>query len=302
MTQSSSVFPAGIWTALVTPFSEDGSIDKRAFEALANRQIEAGVHALVVCGTTGEVATLTDEEKCELVRICVKVSAGKVPVIAGAGDNSTQRAVATHRLMKEAGADAALHVTPYYNKPSQEGLYQHFKAIAESSELPIVLYNNPSRTAVDMLPSTTLRLAKEFKNIVAIKETSFDAARVQTMLKDLRAIRPDFLTFSGEDSLVFSYLLMGGHGCICTSSNFLPAPFVSHFEAFSNNQISLAREHFERISAVAPLMFMTTNPLPVKTALSFLGLVNTRFRLPLCSMDEKQTRHLKAELTAGGFL
>jgi 4-hydroxy-tetrahydrodipicolinate synthase len=292
----------GMWTALVTPFAQDGSVDFLSFRKLVQRQLDAGVQALVPCGTTGEATTLLDSEKTELVRICVEMSAGSIPVVAGAGDNDTRKAIATHLLMKEAGADATLHVTPYYNKPTQEGLYRHFRAIAESSELPVVLYNNPSRTAVDMLPSTTLRLAQDVPNIVAIKETSFDCARVQKMIDQFSGGRPDFLVFAGEDALVYSFLTMGGHGGILTSANFAPDVFCDLFKSMSAKDLKAARQHFGRIATLAPLMFVTTNPIPVKTALSFLGLIESNFRLPLCPMDEAQAKQLKADLTTQGWL
>lgn len=289
----------GIWTALVTPFNDDGSIDFDTFKMLVQRQLDAGVHALVACGTTGEATTLLDAEKVQLVRICVELSAGRVPVIAGAGDNDTKKAIATHLLMKEAGADATLHVTPYYNKPTQEGLYRHFRAIAESSDLPVILYNNPTRTAVDMLPSTTLRLATDVPSIVGIKETSFDCARMQKMIDDLAARRPDFLVFAGEDSLVHSVLAMGGSGGILTSANYAPGVFCDLFNAKDKDE---ARRHFSRIATLAPLMFVTTNPIPIKTAMSLLGLMKPNFRLPLCGMDEMQTKDFKAQMTVQGWL
>jgi 4-hydroxy-tetrahydrodipicolinate synthase len=294
--------PPGIWTALVTPFRKDGSVAFDVFAELVQRQLDAGVQALVPCATTGEGVTLDDSEKTELVRICVELSAGKVPVVAGAGDNDTRKAIATTRLMQKAGAQATLHVSPYYNKPTQEGQYGHFRAIAESCDLPVMLYNNPTRTAVDLLPSTTLRLAEDVPNIVGIKDTSYDCARMHKMIDDLREIRPDFIVMAGEDALIFSILTMGGHGAILTSANFAPTIFCDLFKAMRTQNLSDARKHFSKIANLAPLMFMTTNPIPVKTALSFLGLMEANFRLPLCAMDETEIKRLKAGLTVNGWL
>lgn len=294
--------PKGIWTALVTPFLPNGEVDFAGFRKLVQRQIDAGILALVPCGTTGEAATLSNQEKIELVKICVEMSNGQVPVIAGAGHNDTRQAVAAHQEMANAGATAALHVTPYYNKPTQEGLYRHFRAIAESSELPIVLYNVPSRTAVDMLPATTLRLARDFPNIVAIKETSTETSRLQDMMAELKKARPEFLVLSGEDGFMLPFLTLGGDGLISVGSNFDPKLFCGVFESFNSLDLPKAQSQFSRVSQLTPLMFMTTNPLPVKTALSFLGLLKSEFRLPLCPMDSADAEKLKANLTAQGWL
>lgn len=302
MTNSMKSLPPGVWTALVTPFGDDGGVEYETFRKLVQRQIDAGVNALVPCATTGEGVTLLDYERVELVRICKEVSAGRVPVVAGAGDNDTRKAIALTKLMQDAGADATLHVSPYYNKPTQEGQYRHFRAIAESCELPVILYNNPSRTAVDLAPATTLRLAKDLPNVLGIKETSFDCARVHNMIQDLRDVRPEFLVMAGEDALVFSMLTMGGHGGILTSANFAPTLFCDLYKATQKNDLAQARAHFGKIATLAPLMFGTTNPIPVKTAMAFSGLLKAHFRLPICPMNDVDAKSFKAELTAQGWL
>lgn len=294
--------PRGIWTALVTPFCEDGSVDFEAFRNLVQRQINAGIHALVPCGSTGEAATLSDFEKIELVKICIELSRNKIPVIAGAGNNDTSKAIALHKQMKNSGATAALHVTPYYNRPTQEGLYRHFCAIAESSDLPMVLYNVPSRTGVDLASSTTLRLAKDLPQVVAIKETSTDTARIQNLISELKSFRPDFLVLSGEDAFLLPLLALGGHGLISVGSNLAPDTFCSVFEHVHLNQLEKAQSHFAKIAQLTPLMFMSSNPIPVKTALSFLDLIKNCYRLPLCPMDSDQTEQLRVDLIKQGWL
>ena len=300
-TKLTATLPCGIWTSLVTPFHEDSSVDFQTFGALALSQLSAGVNALVVGASVGEGSTLHESEKVELVKMCV-AKAGATPVIGSAGHNDTRHAVVLHALMKQAGAAAALHVTPYYNKPTQEGLYRHFKAIAESSDLPVVLYNVPSRTGVDLLPATTLRLAKDFKNIVAIKESSMDCGRLQNMISDLALARPDFLVLGGEDSLLLPLLAMGGHGIISTGSNFAPEVFCATFNAMTNGDLKEAKKHFAKIAKLNSLMFMTTNPIPVKTALSFRGLLHNFYRLPLCPLSESDSLWLKAALAEQGWL
>jgi 4-hydroxy-tetrahydrodipicolinate synthase len=299
---ASQSLPCGVWTALVTPFLADESVDFEAFDRLVGLQIEGGIQALVPCGTTGESATLSDEEKVSLAQRCVSVAEGRIPVIAGAGQNDTRKAVSLHQKMKTAGVAATLQVTPYYNKPTQEGLYRHFRAIAESSDLPVVLYNVPSRTGVDLKPETVLRLAEDCPTIAALKDTTTDTVRVQELICDLRRVRPDFRVLSGEDGFLLPLLAMGGHGLISVGSNWAPSLFADVYNNFRNGHLEQAAAHFEKVAALTPLMFMSANPLPVKTALSFRSLLQNHYRLPLCPMQDAENEQLKSALTAQGWL
>jgi 4-hydroxy-tetrahydrodipicolinate synthase len=288
---------SGAIVAIVTPF-KDGRIDEKAFRELINFQIGAGVSGIVPCGTTGESATLTHQEHERVIDICVQEVGGRVPVIAGTGSNSTAEAVRLTRHAKEAGADAALLITPYYNKPTQKGLYEHYAAVAAACDIPQVLYNVPGRTGVNMAVDTIVRLSK-IDVIVGIKEASGDLVKCSTVARDTR---DDFCLLSGEDALNLPILCVGGSGAISVTANILPAKVSGLMNAWSGGDAAAARKiHFELLE-INEAMFIETNPIPVKTALALMGRVKEEFKLPLCPMTEANRERLARTLTAYGLL
>ncbi|MFH0800276.1 MAG: 4-hydroxy-tetrahydrodipicolinate synthase [Pseudomonadota bacterium] len=271
----------GSMVALVTPF-KDGRLDEDAFREFIAWQIASGADVLVPCGTTGEAATLEPDERDRIIRITVEEAAGRAPVLAGAGSNSTSAAIRLARTAKAAGADGTLQVTPYYNKPTQEGLYRHFKAIAEVVDLPMVLYNVPGRTSVNMLPETTLRLAA-IDIVVGIKEACGNLEQIKGIIKDA----PDeFSVFSGDDAMNLDIYAAGGRGCISVTSNVAPDRVAAVWDAFSEGHTSTARRLHLRLEALNRAMFLETNPIPAKTALAAMGRCCEEFRLPLTPMSE----------------
>ena len=287
----------GALTALVTPF-KDGSIDEEALRGHIERQIEGGIDGLVPCGTTGESATLTHEEHRRVIEIAVETAKGRVPVIAGTGSNSTAESVMLTGFAKEAGADAALIITPSYNKPSQEGLFQHYRTVAESVDLPILLYNVPSRTAVNMSPETTARLSK-IGSIIGIKEATGNLEQVS---ETLRLAREGFILLSGDDSATLPILSVGGHGVISATANLVPGDMAGMCSAFEEGRIKEARELHERLLPLCMAMFIETNPVPVKTALSMMGLIGEELRLPLVAMAAENKEILKRALKDYGLI
>lgn len=302
MARATKPLLTGVFTALVTPFQSDGAIDFDAFDQLIHDQIENGVNGLVVCGSTGESHALSIDEHIELVSRCVSSAAGRVQIIAGAGSNNTRAACALQRAMNELGISATLQVMPWYNKPSQEGLYRHFRQIAESSDLPLLLYNVPYRTGVDILPDTIMRLARDCPTIVGIKESNVELLRLQSILAALSHERPDFCLLSGEDACVLPLLAMGGHGVISVSSNFAPREMVALVRAFHDLDFGTARAVANRFASLISLMFFRTNPLPIKTALHLKGKIHNCFRLPLCPLSDDDTMVLQKGLRDGGWL
>jgi 4-hydroxy-tetrahydrodipicolinate synthase len=292
----------GVMTALVTPFHDDGSLDLDAYRALIHAQLHAGIHALVPCGTTGEASTLSLEEHLLVVTTCKETVNGRVPVIAGAGSNDTSKAIALHQRMHVLGVDAALHVTPWYNKPTQEGLYRHFRAIAESAPLPIVLYNVPGRTGVDLLPETVARLAKDCPSIVGLKEATGSVQRAQDLLNRLHAIRSDFALLSGDDGNILSLLALGGHGVISVTSHVCAAELVEMVNAWRARDIEKAQALSRRTSPLSNILFFRANPIPVKTALALQGRMKANFRLPMCPLDDAELTQLTGMLKAEGWL
>jgi len=292
----------GIFTALVTPFKKDGALDVEAIATLVERQIQAGVQGIVACGSTGETATLEDFEQILVVKTCLDVAKGRIPIIAGAGSNQTKRACQLQRNMSELGVFATMHVTPWYNRPPQEGLYRHFRAVAESSNTPVIMYNVPSRTGVDLEPKTMLRLAKDCPLIVGLKETVLEPVRMQTSIAELKQIRPDFAFLSGEDGFLLSLLAMGGHGVISVGSNVAPKMFVDLQTAFTSGDLTKAKEIAGTIAHLTSLMFFRTNPIPAKTALAKLGLMEESFRLPLCELSGEDSETLALGLKKLGIL
>ena len=302
---------SGIWTALVTPFAADGSVDVDALRGLVNEQLDQGLHGLVPCGTTGETATLTEAEQDLVITTTLGLVKGKVPVVAGAGANDTAQAVRNQKRVAALRADGnqvsgALHVTPWYNKPTQEGLYRHFRAVADAADLPIVLYNVPGRTGVDLLPDTIIRLAKDEKKIVAVKEATGSVQRSQELLNKLASVRDDFSIFSGDDGHILSLLALGGDGVISVTSHVCGAELVQMFKAFDDGDLKGAQALSRKTSTLASTLFFRANPIPVKTALALTGKgggkIAARFRLPMCPLDESELASLQKMLTADGWL
>ena len=266
----------GSMTALVTPFRA-GEIDRRALAALVERQIDAGTHGLVPCGSTGEAATLTHDEHVEVVREVVRLARRRVPVIAGTGSNSTAEAIRLTRGAEEAGADAALLISPYYNKPTQQGLYRHYAAVAEATRLPIILYNIPGRTASNMTPETIGRLSR-IGNIVGVKEASGSLAQV---LEIIETSGPDFAVYSGDDILTLPIMAVGGKGVIAVTANLVPHEFAELAEALLAGDLERGRSLMHRLLPLVHAMSLEVNPIPVKTALAIMGACAEEFRLPL---------------------
>ena len=268
----------GVGTALVTPFTAGGALDEAAVRRLARRQIDAGVHFLCPCGTTGENPTLTDAERVRIVEILVEEAGGKVPILAGAGGYDTQEVIHLAALMQSAGAAGLLSVTPYYNKPTQQGLYLHYKAIAEATPLPIVVYNVPGRTGVNVEVATLARLA-EIRNIVGVKEAS---GNVTQMCEICRAVPPDFIVLSGDDALTLPLMAIGGRGIISVASNEAPAEMVELVEAAERGDYDTARRVHTRLLPLLLINFIEANPVPVKAAMAAMGLLEEHYRLPMC--------------------
>ncbi|MBN2808496.1 MAG: 4-hydroxy-tetrahydrodipicolinate synthase [Deltaproteobacteria bacterium] len=282
---------AGAMVAIVTPF-KDGVVDENALRGLVELQIAGGTDAIIPCGTTGESATLSHKEHQLVVDIVIDAVAGRVPVIAGTGSNNTAEAIRLTQYARDAGADGALLITPYYNKPSQEGLYQHFKAVAESVDIPLVLYNVPSRTSVDMLAPTVARLAR-LPNIVAIKEATGSMQRASEIMA---MCDPDFYLLSGDDFTFFPQMCVGGRGVISVTSNIAPALIAGIYDAFAAGQWAEAAAGHHRLQKLCTAMFLETNPVPVKTALAMMGKVEDEIRLPLTLMASQTRSQLQQVL------
>jgi 4-hydroxy-tetrahydrodipicolinate synthase len=282
----------GTFTALVTPF-RNGAIDAVAFEKLIDNQIASGVTGVVAVGTTGESPTLSHEEREELIRLAVTTAKKRCQVLAGTGSNATQHAVADTKRAEKLGADGALLVAPYYNKPSQEGLFRHFKTIAQATSLPIMLYNIPGRCGVDIGPDTVTRLAKECSNIVSIKEASGSVERVS----ELRARLPESVTIlSGDDSLTLPFMSVGAVGVVSVASNLFPQEVVALVRAFESGDTKSAMNLHRRMFPLFKDLFIEPNPVPIKTALGWRGVISGEVRLPLCEMTEANQARLRTTL------
>jgi 4-hydroxy-tetrahydrodipicolinate synthase len=284
---------SGYAPALPTPFNDNGDVDGEAFERLCDLQITCGATALVVCGTTGESATLTSEEQRELIRIAVAVSRGRVPVIAGAGSNATDHAIALAKDAEATGADAVLSVVPYYNRPTQAGLYAHFREIAASTGLPVILYDVPSRTACALADATIARLA-ELPRIIGLKDSSGDATRP---LRLRALVGPDFRLLSGDDALGLAFLAQGGDGCISVASNVAPGLCRNMFLAWRQGPAARAQRLARPIAQLTAALFCETNPVALKYALSLFGLMSPRVRLPLVELSDQYKPGIAAILT-----
>jgi 4-hydroxy-tetrahydrodipicolinate synthase len=267
----------GVGTALITPFTKDGSLDESAVKRLARRQIDGGVHFLSPCGTTGEAPTLSHRDKLRVVELVVEEANGRVPVLAGAGGYDTREVIELARDMERVGADGLLSVTPYYNKPTQEGLYQHFTAIAESVTIPIVLYNVPTRTSVNMSVETTLRLA-QIKNIVATKEAAINVEHWSTIVTEA----PEgFHLLSGDDPLTVVAMAVGGRGVVSVASNEAPSEMAQIVELCETGDFTAARKLHHWLLPLIQVNFIETNPIPCKAAMAAMGLIEESYRLPM---------------------
>lgn len=287
----------GSFVALVTPF-KNGKIDEEALKNIIEFQVSNGTNGIVPCGTTGESATLSVEEHNQVVEITVQAVNGRIPVIAGSGSNSTGEAIKLTRHAKEVGANAALHITPYYNKPTQEGLYQHFKKIAGEVDIPIILYNVPSRTSVNMLPETTARLA-EIKNIVGIKEAT---GNLQQISETIKLCGDNFSVISGDDANTLPIMAAGGNGVISVTANIAPEKISALCKSCLEGNFSDARKlHYELLD-LNNIMFIETSPVPVKTSLSLMGKITGELRLPLTPLSESSLSKLKILLKKSGII
>ena len=272
----------GCGTALVTPFTRDGALDEPAVRRLARRQIDAGVHFLVPCGTTGESPTMTEDERVRVVSLVVEESRGEVPVLAGAGGYDTREVIHTGRRMRDVGATGLLSVTPYYNKPTPEGLFQHYSAIAAQVGLPIVVYNVPGRTGCNVDPATLARLAT-IPGVIGVKEAS---GNVSQMCEVCRAVPDSFLVLSGDDALTLPLMAVGGHGIVSVASNEVPAEMSRMVEAAERNDFAGARALHARLLPLMMANFVESNPIPVKSAMASMGLLEEVYRLPMVPPSE----------------
>ena len=288
----------GVGTALVTPFTRSGDLDEAAVRRLARRQLDAGVHFLCPCGTTGETPTLTESERLRIVEIVAEEANGKVPVLAGAGGYDTREVIHAAAEMARRGANGFLSVTPYYNKPTQEGLYQHYRAFAESTPLPIVIYNVPGRTGVNVEVSTLARLAS-IPNIVGVKEASGNVAQ---MCEICRAVPSDFIVLSGDDALTLPLMAVGGHGIISVASNEIPSEMVEMVQHAERNDFAAARAVHARILPLMSINFVESNPIPVKSAMAAMGLLEESYRLPMVPPRPESKEKILGVLKALGLL
>lgn len=275
---------AGAITAIITPFKSDSSLDLEALKKLVRWQLDEGIHGIVVCGSTGEAATQTEAEYAQTIKCVVAEVAGAVPVIAGAGSNDTQQAIKLSKIAEEQGVDALLQVTPYYNKPTPNGLVAHFKAIAEAVALPIIIYNVPGRTGSNVLPATIVRIANEVPQVIGVKEASGSITQAGEIIKNAPA---GFVVLSGDDALALPTMALGGQGCISVVSNEVPSDFAKLCQAAMDGNFAEAKRLHFKLLNLMNINFIESNPLPVKAALATMGMIEENFRLPLVPMEEK---------------
>ena len=288
---------SGSIVAIVTPF-KNGKVDEKALGDLVEWHISSGTNAIVPCGTTGESATLEYEEHYRVIEVVIKAANKRVPVIAGTGANATDETIMITKMAKKLGADAALLVSPYYNKPTQEGLYRHYKAVAEAVKMPIILYNVPGRTAVNILPPTVARLA-EIKNIVAIKEATGDMKQVSEVI---RLCGDRITVVSGDDFTTFPLLALGGKGVISVTANVAPREVSDMCRLWKEGKHDKARALHYRLEPLNQAMFIETNPIPAKTALALMGKIREEFRLPLCEMAAANKEKLRKTIKDFGLI
>ena len=292
----------GSIVAIATPMKEGGALDLPALGRLVEFHISEGTAGIVIVGTTGESPTVDFDEHCQLIRAAVELARGRIPVMAGTGANSTTEAIELTRFAKEAGAASALSVVPYYNKPTQEGLYRHFRAIAEAVDLPLVLYNVPGRTVADLANETVLRLA-EVRGIVGLKDATADLGRGSELLRALhQAGRRDFAVYSGEDITGLPLMLLGGHGVISVTANVAPALMARMCKAALAGDIATARECNDRLLPLHRRLFVEANPIPVKWALAEMGLIQNVLRLPLVPLSDQHCETVRSALRDAGCL
>lgn len=283
----------GAGVALVTPFHDDKSVNYDELTRLIEYQITGGTDAIIVCGTTGEPVTMTEEERLSVIAHAVKIAAGRIPVIAGSGGNCTENAIAFSKKCEEAGVDGLLVVTPYYNKGTQKGLYEHYKMIAEAVELPIIMYNVPSRTGINMLPDTAVRLGKEYENIVAMKEAGGNITQVADLIRKAEGCID---VYSGNDDQIVPILSLGGIGVISVLSNIVPKDTHEMVMAYLDGNVKKAAELQLKYLDLIHALFCEVNPIPVKKALEYQGFATKVLRMPLTEMEEANAMRLKAEL------
>lgn len=288
----------GSLVAIATPMHEDGSLDFSSLRKLLDWHVSQGTDGIVVVGTTGESPTVDFDEHCELIRVTVEHIAGRIPVIAGTGGNSTREAIELTHCAKTAGADAVLSVVPYYNKPTQEGLYQHFKAIAEAVDIPVILYNVPGRTVADMVNDTVLRLA-QIPNITGIKDATGNIERATDLI---RRAPQGFALYSGDDASGLAFMLLGGHGVISVTANVAPKLMHEMCEAAFAGNLPRAREINLQLFGLHTKLFVEANPIPVKWALAEMGLIERGLRLPLVQLSSAQHETLRAAMKQAGIL
>jgi len=290
----------GCATALVTPFKADGSIDEERLRSLVDRQIKGGVKMLVPCGTTGESATMTEDEDARVIAVTIDVARGRAKVIAGAGSNSTASAIEYSKRACEAGADAVLQVAPWYNKPTQEGLYAHFRAIAEAvPDVPVMLYNVPGRTSSNIAAQTTLRLARDCENIVAVKEASGNLTQIMEILRE----RPEnFSVLSGDDAVTLPLIALGAEGIVSVASNEIPDLMSQMTNLALGGKWSEARELHYRVLPLMEINFIESSPGPVKAAMAMMGLLEENFRLPLVPITEKSRAKIREVVRELGLI
>ncbi len=288
----------GAFTALVTPF-KNGKVDEEAYRAHIEWQIEQGIDGVVPCGTTGESATLSHAEHAQVIKICVDQVKGRVPVLAGAGSNNTTEAIELTRCAKDAKADGALLITPYYNKPTQAGLIAHFAAIAREVPMPFIVYNVPGRTSVNLLPQTVAAMRKQIPEVIGIKEATGNLCQVSEVIEYCGR---DFIILSGDDFTVLPTLAIGGHGVISVVSNVAPGMMRKLCKAWRKGDIEKAQRLHYKLSPLNRAMFMETNPIPAKTALGLMGRISPELRLPLVPMGEENKAKLEGILKKSGIL
>ena len=282
----------GVFTAIITPFKDNGDIDELALRKLIDFQLENGIHGLVPMGTTGESPTLTHDEHIEAIRIVTEQVKGKVPIIAGTGSNCTREAVNLTKKAKDLGVTASLQVAPYYNKPTQEGFYRHFLKLAESVDLPLIIYNIPGRSGKNIENSTTLKLAKH-PNIIGVKEASGNISQMMDLIRD----KPEsFVVLSGDDIFTYPLMALGGSGVVSVASNIIPDRMVAFCEAALKGDFTTARKMHYELLPLFKAIFIETNPIPIKTSLALKGMVNEVFRLPMCPMLPENKEKLKTVL------
>jgi len=288
----------GSTVAIVTPF-KNGRVDEEKLKELVEFHIKNGTNAILPCGTTGESPTLTHEEHKQVIELCIQASGGRIPIMAGTGSNSTAEAIALTHHASKVGADAALIVTPYYNKPTQKGLFLHFSEIANSVDIPIILYNIPGRASRNIETPTVVKLAQECKNIIGVKEASGSMDQMQSV----RHLCPkDFLLLSGDDALTLPLLSIGGDGVVSVIANIIPGEVAKLIKLFNDQDIKGAQALHYKMLPLVKAMFLETNPIPVKKAMELLGLCSGTLRLPMCELSDQYTDKLREELVAYGLL